>query len=195
MLPETFQTRLLERGERYIIETVLLEAKPVLFRARPDYEQWRDDLAAECGIGDGRHVLLMGSALTGFSIAPTKFGRPFAAAATEERPASDLDICVIDDQLFDDCWASTVDEDRRRRLRLTNEERNKLMQDIYYGFISAKVIPRAAEVNKRILKLRGVCGRHPASTGIRSRLRVYKRRDDFYGYHIASLRSLKRSFE
>jgi hypothetical protein len=195
MSPETFRSRLLERGPRYIFEAVLVGAKPVLFRAHPDYGQWRDELAEESGLVSGEQVFLMGSALTGFSMAPPKYGRLFATSSTENRPASDLDVSVIDEQLFRDCWAATVDEDRRHRLRLTSDEKDKLKQDVYYGFIPGKVVPRSADVNQRILRLRAVCGRHPVSTGIRFRVRVYNRREDFVGYNIASLRGLRRSFE
>ena len=85
-------------------------------------------------------------------------------------------------------------EDRRARLALSIEEKEKLMQDVYYGFITDKVTPRSAKVFQRIIALRSMCGRHPVSGGIRLNLRVYHRQDDFMGYQVASLRSLKRSF-
>ena len=109
-------------------------------------------------------------------------------------PASDLDLAIVDGRLFHECWAATLYEDRRARLALGVEEKEKLMQDVYYGFVSDKVTPRSAKVFQRILALRSTCGRHPVSSGIRLSLRVYHRQDDFVGYQVASLRSLKRSF-
>jgi len=60
---------MLERGARYVLETILLESKPVLFAARLDYDQWREQVARAAKLRE-EQVLLMGSAVTGFSLAP-----------------------------------------------------------------------------------------------------------------------------
>src|SRR4051794_23844247 len=139
MSPDAFKSKLAERGERYVFEAIISQAKPVIFAARVDYDQWRDQLAAAGRVKGSENVALVGSALIGFSMAPPKFGRPFSAAATQTRPASDLDTSVIDAELFDECWSNIVAEDRRFALRLSSDEKDKLMQDVYYGFISGKL--------------------------------------------------------
>ena len=191
MVPDAFKKTLLERGERYTLETIILNSKPIIFGARVDYENWRSALASAAKISRGK-LLLVGSGVTGFSLAPAKFGRAFSKYPTATRRASDLDVVLIDYNLFHECWAATVFEDRRFRLRLFGEEKAKLMQDVYYGFISEKVTPPSSKISQRMISVRSICGRMPASTGLRVNMRIYHREDDFIGYQIASLRALKR---
>lgn len=194
MSPDRFKSALFERGERYALEAIILPSKPVIFQRRDDYSEWKQSIAAAGRVRDDQ-IFLMGSAVTGFSMAPFKFGRVFAASATEERPASDLDLVIVDSRLFHDCWAAILDRDRRAGLGIPQDHKEKLMQDVYYGFVSDKVTPKSSRVFQRLLELRSACGRHHASGGIRVNMRVYHRDEDFAGYQIASLRLLKRSLQ
>src|ERR1043165_278494 len=105
MSPDRFKTALLERGERYALEAILLPSKPIIFERHDDYSMWKQSVAAAARIREDQ-VFLMGSAVTGFSMAPLKFGRVFSVTATLERPASDLDIVVVNSRLFHECWAA-----------------------------------------------------------------------------------------
>lgn len=188
------RTRLLERGERYVLEAILLNSKPVLFSSRLDYQHWRNEIASANGLRSSVNLILMGSVVTGFSLSPIKYGRPFAATAADGRASSDLDLSIVDGQLFHKCWDAILSDDRRRRLLLTNEEKTKLKQDVYYGFIPDKTIPRASRIFQRVVGFRIAAGRNPVSRGIRLNLRIYRRSDDFAGYQLASLGALKQSF-
>jgi hypothetical protein len=194
MSPDRFKAVLFEHGEIYAFQAILLTSKPVIFEQQSDYTAWKRSIADAAKIRD-HQVFLMGSAVTGFSMAPLKFGRVFSIVATPERPASDLDLVVVDSQLFHQCWAAILHRDRRAGLGMPSEQKEKLMQDVYYGFVSDKVTPRSAEVFRRLLTLRAACGRHRGSGGIRLNMRVYHRVADFAGYQISSLRSLKRTLE
>lgn len=193
MSPQAFKKTLIERGEHYALEAVLLASKPILFPGRPDYEQWQDQVARAARLVNAK-VFLIGSAVMGFSLAPFKYGRAFSPVASRDRPASDLDLVIVDTNLFHECWAATLHEDRLSKLNFFGDDKVKLMQDVYYGFTSDKTTPRSAKVFQKMIAMRSICGRHPASSGIRLNMRIYHRHDDFVGYQISSLRTLKRSF-
>lgn len=190
MSPDRFRTALFERGEWYALQSILLPSKPVIFERHNDYLLWKQEIAAAARIQE-RQVFLMGSAVTGFSMAPSKFGRSFAVVATADRPASDLDLVIVDTRLFHECWAAILERDRRGGLRMRPDDKEKLKQDVYYGFISDKVTPRSTGVYQRLIAMKSACGRHPASGGIRLNMRVYHREADFTGYQTNSLRLLR----
>src|SRR5690349_18170130 len=104
MSPQRFKDTLIQRGERYALEAILLPSKPVIFSNRGEYHEWRNQIAGVVQLAP-EQVFLIGSSVVGFSLAPLKFGRTFSPVATADRPASDLDVVIIDSPFFHECWA------------------------------------------------------------------------------------------
>ena len=171
-----------------MVQKSLAGLVPVIFQNREEFEAWRDQLRRAAELPNAQ-IEVVGSASTGFSLAPGKFGRPFSRVATDKRPASDLDVAVVDQDLFLDTWGVLVREDRAFRLSMTPDEKDKLLQDVYYGFISEKVTPRRSKPFSTMLALRAESGKHAISSGLKFNLRIYRRSEDLVGYQVASLRA------
>ena len=76
-------------------------------------------------------VMVFGSARWGYSLAPRKFGQPF-------HEDSDIDIAIIDADLFDTLWFSIIAWHYRRRHRLPPRERtwdDERRANLYWGYM------------------------------------------------------------
>jgi hypothetical protein len=189
--PEAMEAALRDHGAEHVLESILTNARPVIFKTTEEFDRWRQELR-EAAKMPAAKMEIVGSASVGFSLAPEKFGRPFSRVATPDRPPSDLDLAVIDRELFLSTWDAIVREDRAFQLAITAEIRGKLVQDIYYGFISEQMAPRRSKAFSTMLAIRAASGRHVLSSGLKLNLRVYRRQEDLVGYQIASLRAVKR---
>src|SRR5688572_3451419 len=190
MSPDMVKHSLAQKGEHTVYREVYLERLPHIFSGAADYEAWRAGVAEPAELKPAQ-VKLFGSAYVGFSLAPSKFGRPFSREADSNRPPSDIDLVFIDDRLFTAAWNAILLQDRGPGLRMNAEDKHKLHQDTYFGFLADKVVPKTSKVFARILSARNFSGRHEASSGLKVNVRLYRREDDLFGYAIASLRQLK----
>jgi hypothetical protein len=194
MSPVTVKLGLAQKGEHTVYRSIFLERVPHIFSSATEYDAWRREIAEPAELKPAQ-IKIFGSAHVGFSLAPAKFGRPFSREAMTDRPPSDLDLVLIDDGLFTDAWNAVLQQDRGAGLRMNPDDRQKLHQDTYYGFLADKVIPKRSKVFTRILSVRGLSGRHEVSSGLSVNIRLYRREDDLFGYAIASLRQLKLSLQ
>jgi len=189
MSPRALQTQFLRKSVHDILQELLFSV-PWLFPSGNDYEKWRQTLVASSGLQDVT-LNLVGSAATGYSFAPQKFGRPFSSTPTSFRKASDLDIAITSSTLFLQCWDAIVEADRKYALRLDVDDRAKLRQDVYYGSIDPDIAPRSSGAFRTVLSVRSAAGTHRLSSGFRTNLRVYRRESDLIGYQASSIRRVK----
>jgi hypothetical protein len=78
------------------------------------------------------NVVIVGSAQVGFSLSPDTFFRPFSED-------SDIDVLVVDEQLFDTIWAATLrwHYPRRSWLDGSDWEWARLRQkELYWGWLT-----------------------------------------------------------
>jgi hypothetical protein len=176
-------------SERTIVEQ-MLGAIPVIFESAKEYADWKNSIIRACRLTVDLH--LVGSVVFGFSLAPAKFGRAFSREGSEDRPASDLDLAVVDTFLFTEVWDTILNHDRALALRAYGEQKEKMMQSIYYGFITDYDAPRDCLGYRKLLAIRSASGVHATTSGLKVTLRLYRRSEDLYGYQIASLKKLKR---
>ena len=63
---------------------------------------------------------------------------------------------------------------------------------VYWGFLSDFNVPSNTDPARKILKAKAVAGRTPPLRGRTINVRVYRRLHDLRGYHLSSLRSLRK---
>ena len=81
-----------------LVRERLFTGTPYVFRERPElFNALSAHLASELAI-DQDSIRIVGSAMTGFSLSPLNFGRPF-------NEGSDIDVVVVSEALFDEVWA------------------------------------------------------------------------------------------
>jgi hypothetical protein len=102
---------------------------------------WCGAIDAVLNIGaNGIHIV--GSAATGYSLSPLKPGRPFRKPGVSG-PASDIDVALVNQGLFDHAWETILTHDRSRRLQMSYDARAKTRTDVYWGVVAQKSLPVA----------------------------------------------------
>ncbi len=179
---------------REFIQTRLLNAVPWIFKGNVEaFREWRRGITREAALQEDA-VFVVGSAAVGFSLSPMKPGRPFQVVGLA-RQASDIDIAIVDDRLFEQCWNTLVRYDRVRALgaflaRPIPQTVEKMRLDVYWGTVShSNAVPGTDEA-RRLRLLFAATSRRPPFLGHEPRARVYRRLDDLISYHEASLRQL-----
>ncbi len=181
----------------------LFEGQPWIFRDEPgrlqDVEQrMRENLKDQ-------HVRLLaaGSAATGFSLAPYKFGQPFSEN-------SDIDFVVVSARLFDKAWTCVRKWAHPRRHPHRPDERSFLRDrtnEVFWGWSmpdntrlseglgSANKLHDMRDIRVRWTNaLRGLGASFPGETISRHKAsaRLYRTKDNAIEYHAESLRRLRR---
>jgi predicted nucleotidyltransferase len=147
---------------------------------------------------EARHVYLVGSAATGYSLSPLKAGRPFKRRSAEHPYASDIDIVIVNQGLFMQMWNVLLNFDRTRRLvpLLPRPEADrtrpidKLRADVYWGTVQHRLTPAGTEGARRVRLLLGTTTRELPFLGYVAKARVYRRVEDLEAYHEQSARQL-----
>lgn len=178
----------------------VLDAVPWIFRGDVDlYRAWKQDVADAAGVTSDA-IVLVGSAAVGYSLSPFKAGRDFRPVLDGEDPPSDIDVAVIDSDLFTKAWNDLVRSDRHRSLwrivgrsggRATIPEAiAKMRQDVYFGAVASNYALPGSESASRVRTLLSAVTRRNPFRGHPPRARLYRRRDDLLAYHEQSLRQL-----
>lgn len=161
------------------------------------FSEWRRDAAAALGVGP-EALFIVGSAATGFSLSPLKPARAFRRVVPDQpfAYASDIDIAVVDEELFTRAWDTVLQYDRRRLLykvfrgSLSSEGIGKIRQDIYFGCVSDAHTIIGTPPAQRLRALVSLTSRTSPFLGHRARARLYRRHEDLVSYHEQSLRQL-----
>jgi len=171
-------------------ETHLLGRRPWIFDTDKTYDEWGVAVARALLV-DPISVQIVGSAATGYSLSPLKPGRPFRPSGSSVASVSDIDIAVIDTDLFAVAWDTILRLDRTHRLRGSHDTRLKMRVDVYWGVIGQQSLPPGTDPARSLLRAMAVAGRAPPLRGYRVRSRLYRRHEDLRAYHVSSLRQLR----
>lgn len=176
----------LKEGQQETIITQLFSGVPYAFRRIPaDYNKVKAHLGAQLGI-ESQSIVLVGSGLFGFSMAPHKYGQPFHAQ-------SDLDFVIVDSAVFDVCWMELIrydfkslsfDEDVVKSL---HEHRK---QNIFWGYIEPYNLKNALSVYKKWFPAFAGLGMFTSIGGRRVKARIYRTWEHARSYHRFGLRLL-----
>jgi len=179
------------RTDSEFVQNEILNRRPWIFDTDEAYRSWRASVSDELGTEPDR-VRIVGSAATGFSLSPLKPGRPFRQLPGVHGRTSDIDIALVDTNLFFTAWDVILFYDRGRRLSSSMEARARIRLDVYWGLVGHLSLPRNTEPARRVLTVMTVAGRVPPLRGYPIRCRVYRRIEDLLAYHIDSLRQLRK---
>jgi hypothetical protein len=142
---EQFAVMLRQRKHSEIVEEHILSGQPFAFENdQPSYDLLRAEISRELTV-DVPAIHLVGSGQIGFSLAPEKFGTPF-------RPESDLDIAVVDSQMFDEAWMDMLRlgnayyslKQRVRDMLKQHRENN-----IYWGMMYPDSLPGVVRISSK----------------------------------------------
>lgn len=101
MNPREFLDFLLVHSARELVQGYLFTGVPYVFRDVPQaYDFLKNHLSTDLEVSQ-EAILVVGSARTGFSLDPYNFPRRFGSN-------SDIDVIIIDEQLFDGIWKSLL---------------------------------------------------------------------------------------
>src|SRR6266536_3199528 len=99
MTKDDLRALLTAQTDAQIVDREILVSRPWIFDADTSYTTWRSSVAKELSLGPD-HVLIVGSAATGFSLSPLKAGRPFRPLPGVDGRTSDIDIALVAPNLF-----------------------------------------------------------------------------------------------
>lgn len=152
-----------------------------------DFAAWATPLLRDHGL-PGATLYLLGSAATGFSLRAEQPGRSFKKVGGTRRP-SDLDLGIVDEQLFDSCWNNMTQWERGINCYLEVLDR----AHVYWGRIDRHKLPERAKSRIILLRLQNAVTSSSEFRGYPASIRVYRTQDDLIGYLEYSIQVLSRS--
>lgn len=184
-------TELLEAHDDEGIVDLILTSDPWLFNGTVhDFGSWRDELARGKSIV-ATDIFVVGSASVGFSLAPEKAGRPFRELRGGSTP-SDIDVAVIDADLFIQSWEQLVEAERRLALHVRYEQRPRMRTGIYWGHLFDSYVPINTRPSRTLRSVASAVSRSAASRGYPSSIRLYRRLEDLRQYQLRNIKNLRR---
>lgn len=116
--PAIFLRRLTELPEDKLesfAEEEIMSGLPHIFEKEADLTRFQEYVATALGIAPSPDIFLVGSAKVGFSLSPDQVAQPFHAN-------SDIDIVVVNTELFDQAWRTMLGWDYLTMKNRSHEE-------------------------------------------------------------------------
>jgi hypothetical protein len=128
---DDFAQLLLSRPLSETVQEHVFQGLPFVFRQTPrTLDVLKRHLVSELGLSPS-DILVVGSARTGFSLNPDNFPRQFSGT-------SDIDVVIVDEDLFDKIWTTLLIWNYPRRLlkagRIDGDWIYQRRKDIYWGW-------------------------------------------------------------
>jgi hypothetical protein len=165
----------------------LLDRVPWLFTDRPQYIDWKAALAADLEV-DPFMIIIVGSAATGYSLAPHKNFSAFS-------PRSDIDVAIVSLRHFDEAWRwlrelgpvklltkGTVEQE------MLNWHRRNLVFD---GAIETNKLLPLLPFGPKWASGLGQAGKREPTEGRAVNARLYRDFESLRQYHIAGIAELR----
>lgn len=198
-----FAELLFRRPLEQVVHEEVFNAPAFVAQGDANAEQLlKDHLCSELPI-QGQNISIVGSAKTGFSLSPDSFPRPFS-------PASDIDVLVVDDALFDEIWLSVLTwHYPRKGTHLQGLDRGWMLarrRGLYWGALRpdeleyrgvtfpSSLIPVRDIATKWFTAFKSVTSPSVFS-GRETRGLLYRTWDHAILYHAEGLRRIKRRIE
>lgn len=135
-----------------------------------------------------KNILVVGSGKTGYSFSPTKLLKKFDSDIENE---SDIDIAIISDKYFSECWNLARCETSARYTRYYTD----ISSGVFNGFICKKALEEIPSIrivwNEKVRRLKielqqEVSIEHPIN------FRIYRSWEDLEAYHTRGIGKLKK---
>lgn len=185
--------------DEYVFSGAPFGGVPFVFRNDPSAgDLLRDQLSAGLRVRPA-NVIVVGSAKIGFSLSPDGFPRIFSP------PASDIDVLLVDEALFDGVWSSLLQWHYPRRWRLAGQEwewAKARRDELYWGWFSPHYLqfsdfltfPDALrpirDLKANWLSSFRSLSRHPQLAKYEISGRLYRTWEHARSYHVDSLSKL-----
>lgn len=181
--------KFLSSGTASELAASIMGKEPWLCRElKVDFTNWATSTLSDAQRPSSAKLFLLGSAAIGFSISPTKPGRPFRKLGSTSA-SSDLDLAIVDPDFFVSCWDSLVQREVvEGPRRFTNNQRAK----VYWGRIDDWILPKRTPPRTDARRVVDAVRRSEPFRGYPASLRVYRREADLSNYLTHHLKSLKR---
>lgn len=126
-----FHSYLTSKQPTEIVQTCLFDSTPHCFAPSPElYKRFRKEICDHFDIHP-QNFAIVGSAKLGFSLNPAKFGQPFAEA-------SDIDVVLVSEELFQSLWFQLIEFRRTVLFRLDARVKKNfedLQRVLFFGSI------------------------------------------------------------
>jgi hypothetical protein len=181
-----------------IVREHILTGHPYVFRQRPaDYALMRGHLSERLRVAE-RNIQIVGSARTGFSVAPNGFPRRF-------RATSDVDVVVVSEELFDHIWLTLLSWHYPRRYRLPQPDHGwgrSRQDDLYWGWFTLdRLTDFGLSFRGALSPIRdlaaiwfdafGSLSTHPSLASLAINGRLYRTWEHALAYHVDGLTKLR----
>lgn len=176
------------RGE--IVENHLLGGLPYIFRDNPGaYKNFVETLSGQFGT-PVENIGIIGSARTGFSLDPDKFGTAFSVA-------SDVDTIVVNAERFDKAWFELSRFANRTYLLYGREKvlyQKHRDNNVFFGFIEPDGMPNVLSMATHWFTTLKSVGRirEVSAHGVNGRL--YRTWEHVRAHQLYSLDSIELNF-
>ena len=195
----TFVGLITSRPIHEVVEQYIFSGPAYVFRNKPAAEGFlRSHLTSQLPIKE-EGIRIVGSAKTGFSLDPDSFPAPFS-------PASDIDVVVVDQDLFDSIWFTVLEWHYPRKGSHLGEPDRGWMVDrrraVYWGAIRPNEIRYRGVSFPAVLRpLRDISVRwfnafqslshHPQFVRRRTSGILYRTWEHAFLYHVDCLRRVR----
>lgn len=129
---DEFKEILLRIPLQEVVKTYIFQGTPYVFRNSPRLSRvLRDHLCSQLDLSE-QNIIVVGSAKIGFSLSPDNFPRRFS-------DHSDIDILVVDQDLFDKVWETMIKWNYPKRFRLEGADWNwakKRREELFWGWFA-----------------------------------------------------------
>ncbi|MDA8240808.1 MAG: hypothetical protein M0Z67_10615 [Nitrospiraceae bacterium] len=193
-----FETVILNTSPDLIVEEYIFQGKPYVFRKQMKaFNILTKHLVEKLGIVE-KNIIIVGSAKMGFSLNPENFPRQFS-------DASDIDVVIISDKLFDIIWMTLLKWNYPRRLAHLGQVERDWQQyrrkEIFYGWLMPNEIRYEGLAFPEVLKpLRDLSAKwfntfqslslYPEFAARIVMGRLYRSREHALRYHAEGLRQI-----
>ena len=196
-----FKEILLHQELERVVEEHIFAGDPYVFLSRmEEFDNLLNHLCSTLGITHRENIKVVGSAKVGFSLNPDSFGRRFSEK-------SDIDIIIVDCNLFDKVWEILLKWNYPRRFRLIGNDKNwakERMEDLYWGWFRPEKIRFSGLSFPETLKpLRDIStlwfsafrslSQVSGFTGLEVNGRLYRTWEHALLYHVDGLRKILES--
>ncbi len=198
MRVDEFIEILMQKELEKVVKECIFAGVPYVFRDwKEGFENLRSHICDNLGIGCRENVEVVGSARVGFSLDPDSFGRGFSEK-------SDIDIVVVDDNIFDEVWKILLKWNYPRRFRLAGTDyrwATKRMEDLYWGWLRPdKIRYEGLSFPETLIPLRDIStswfntfksiSQVKGFAGLNVSGRLYRTWDHVILYHVDGLRKI-----
>jgi hypothetical protein len=136
MTKDEFERIIQEKPIPEFVQEYLFDGVPYCFKDNPNiFNTFRQTICSKFNIHP-QNLTIVGSAKIGFSLSPDKYGRPFS-------DASDIDVVLVSEELFQDLWLKLIEFKKTTVYRLNKYHQNRfyeLQAILFYGSIRLDMI-------------------------------------------------------